>query len=114
MGGRLVALISIQDRLRPKVLATLAALKNFGLDRVVMLIGDIEATATARAREIGLEESQLLPDQKAAFVISTGSAFLRSKGLHIYSGILLAGVTLSPIYKYRHRLAAHFRILAEK
>lgn len=45
----------------------------------------------------------------AAFVLCTGSAFLRSKGLHIYSGISLAGMTLSHIYKYRHRLVCRFK-----
>lgn len=47
----------------------------------------------------------------AAFILCTGSAFLRSKGLHIYSGISLAGMTLSHIYKYRHRLACRFKNL---
>lgn len=47
----------------------------------------------------------------AAFVLCTSSAFLRSKGLHIYSGISLAGMTLSHIFKYRHRLAGRFRNL---
>lgn len=46
-----------------------------------------------------------------AFVVCTGSAFLRSKGLHIYSGISLAGMTLSHIYKYRKSLLGRFRSL---
>lgn len=70
VGGHLVALISIQDRLRPKVRETVAALKEDGFKRVVMLTGDIEATAAALADEIGFKEyrSHLLPDQKAGFV----------------------------------------------
>lgn len=70
VGGSLAALISIQDRLRPDVRETVAALRQDGLERAVMLTGDIEATAAALAREIGFEEyrSHLLPDQKAAFV----------------------------------------------
>jgi len=70
VGGEMSALISIQDRLRPDVRETVAALKRDGLERVVMLTGDIEATAAALAREIGFEEyrSHLLPDQKAVFV----------------------------------------------
>lgn len=46
-----------------------------------------------------------------AFVVCTGSAFLRSKGLHIYSGISLAGMTLNHIYKYRKSLLGRFRSL---
>ncbi|UQZ88206.1 hypothetical protein C4J81_02850 [Deltaproteobacteria bacterium Smac51] len=45
----------------------------------------------------------------AAFVVCTSSAFLRSKGLHVYSGLTLAGMTVQHIYKYRKRLLAMFR-----
>ncbi|MDR2945216.1 MAG: heavy metal translocating P-type ATPase [Candidatus Adiutrix sp.] len=70
VGGRLAALIAIEDQLRPQVRETLANLKNSGLDRTIMLTGDIESTAAALAREAGFQEyrSQMLPDQKAAFV----------------------------------------------
>jgi P-type E1-E2 ATPase len=70
VGGRLAALIAIEDQLRPQVRETLANLKNSGLDRAIMLTGDIESTAAALAREAGFQEyrSQMLPDQKAAFV----------------------------------------------
>lgn len=39
-----------------------------------------------------------------AFAVCTSSAFLRSKGLHVYSGLALAGLTVQHIYKYRKRL----------
>ncbi len=70
VGGRLAALIAIEDQLRPQVRETLEHLKNSGLGRAVMLTGDIESTAAAVAREAGFQEyrSQMLPDQKAAFV----------------------------------------------
>jgi|GEM_PF-3926022 len=42
------------------------------------------------------------------FVVCTGSAFLRSKGLHVYSGLSLAGMTVSHIYKYRTKLKKTF------
>lgn len=48
-----------------------------------------------------------------AFAACTGSAFLRSKGLHIYSGISLAGMTLNHIYKYRKSLLCRLRSLTE-
>ena len=43
-----------------------------------------------------------------AFMVCTSSAFLRSKGLHVYSGLALAGLTIQHIAKYRRRLAAIF------
>ncbi len=43
-----------------------------------------------------------------AFVICTSSAFLRSKGLHVYSGLTWAGLTLQHMYKYRQRLLKAF------
>ena len=46
-----------------------------------------------------------------AFVVCTGSAALRSKGWHIYSGLTLAGLTVQHIYKYRKRLLAYFNNL---
>lgn len=48
----------------------------------------------------------------AAFVICTGSAVLRSKGLHIYSGLSLAGMTIGHMFKYRRQLAGRFKNLA--
>jgi Cu2+-exporting ATPase len=70
MGGRLSALISIKDQLRPGVPELLSALKADGLTRQIMLTGDVETTAAALARETGFTEyhSHLLPDGKAAFV----------------------------------------------
>ncbi|MDR1044369.1 MAG: heavy metal translocating P-type ATPase [Candidatus Adiutrix sp.] len=70
VGGRLAALIVIEDQLRPGVRETLATLRADGLERAIMLTGDIESTAAALARETGFTEyrSHLLPDQKASFV----------------------------------------------
>jgi hypothetical protein len=33
---------------------------------------------------------------------------LRSKGLHVQSGLALIALTLQHIYQYRHKLAAYF------
>lgn len=41
-----------------------------------------------------------------AFVVCLSSGFLRSKGLHVYSGLTLAGLTVQHVVKYRKRLAA--------
>lgn len=44
----------------------------------------------------------------SAFIICTSSAFLRSKGLHVYSGLTLAGLTVQHVFKYRKYLQAIF------
>ena len=44
-----------------------------------------------------------------AFIVCSGSAALRSKGLHVYSGLTLAGLTVQHLYKYRKRLLASFK-----
>jgi Cu2+-exporting ATPase len=64
----LAALISIRDRLRSGVKETIATLKQTGIDRVIMLTGDLKNAAAAMAKEAGFTEylSELLPDQKAA------------------------------------------------
>ncbi|MDR1110155.1 MAG: heavy metal translocating P-type ATPase [Deltaproteobacteria bacterium] len=64
---RLAALIAIKDRLRPGVKRTIATLKEQGVDRIVMLTGDLRNAAQAMANEAGFTEflAELLPDQKA-------------------------------------------------
>jgi Cu2+-exporting ATPase len=64
----LAALIAIRDKLRAGVRETIAGLKDRGVERVVMLTGDLENAAAAMARQAGFTEylSELLPDQKAA------------------------------------------------
>lgn len=74
VGVRLAGLIAIEDKLRPGARQALADLRRAGFQRAIMLTGDIESTAAARAEEAGFSEyrSQLLPDQKAAFVEELG------------------------------------------
>lgn len=40
----------------------------------------------------------------AAFLLCLGAGFLRAKGLHVYSGLTLAGLTAQHIYRHRRRL----------
>lgn len=44
-----------------------------------------------------------------AFVVCTSSAFLRSKTLHVYSGLTLAGLTVQHIWKFRKRILGYLR-----
>jgi hypothetical protein len=46
-----------------------------------------------------------------AFAVCAGSAALRSRGWHIYSGLTLACLTVQHLYKHRKRLLAYFRNL---
>ena len=67
--GRPVALIAIADTPRPTSAAAIAALREMGIE-VVMLTGDNEATARRIARELGIESviAEVLPGDKASKV----------------------------------------------
>ncbi len=67
--GRPVALIAIADAPRPTSAAAIAALREMGVE-VVMLTGDNEATARRIARELGIESviAEVLPGDKASKV----------------------------------------------
>src|SRR5690606_11441468 len=65
--------IALADRPRPESAAALGALRGAGIDRLVMLTGDNDATARALASELGqpgLDEVRagLLPDDKVAAI----------------------------------------------
>ncbi|MDR2368879.1 MAG: heavy metal translocating P-type ATPase [Deltaproteobacteria bacterium] len=81
---QLAALISIKDRLRPGVKKTIATLKEQGVERIVMLTGDLRNAAQAMANEAGFTEflAELLPDQKAKVLKG-----LRRRG----DGVLMVG-----------------------
>lgn len=68
--GSLVGLIAVADRLRPEASTAVAALRQVGIERVVMLTGDHEETAGSIARAAGVDEYRagLLPEDKAAVV----------------------------------------------
>jgi Cd2+/Zn2+-exporting ATPase len=60
------ALIGLVDRARPNVAATLARLKELGIQHTVMLTGDREEVARCVAKEVGIDEcrADLLPQDK--------------------------------------------------
>ena len=59
-------------------------------------------------RRISPEAAEYLT-MTGAFVVCTSSAFLRSKNLHVYSGLTLAGLTIQHIWKFRKRILAYIR-----
>ena len=68
--GRLAAVISIKDPVRPESAEVVAKLKELGIKKVVMMTGDSDRTAKAIAEQVGVDEyySEVLPEDKAKFV----------------------------------------------
>ena len=70
IGGKLAAVILIEDPLRPEAKDTIEALKHLGIKKIVMMTGDSERTARAIAEKVGVDQyfSEVLPEDKAGFV----------------------------------------------
>ena len=68
--GRFAGCILISDLLKPHAKEAIAALKNAGVTRTVMLTGDTKRVADAVAAELGIHEvcSELLPADKVSRV----------------------------------------------
>ncbi|MTI83259.1 MAG: cadmium-translocating P-type ATPase [Firmicutes bacterium] len=62
----IVGVISIADQVRESAPAVINQLKNMGIDKVVMLTGDNQRTASSIAKELGIDEFKagLLPEEK--------------------------------------------------
>jgi Cd2+/Zn2+-exporting ATPase len=63
-------LIALSDTLRPAAAATIAQLKQLGIERVVLLTGDNQQVATTIGAALGIDEVRagLLPHEKVAAV----------------------------------------------
>lgn len=74
--GKLVAVICIADPLREEAKGAAAALKEAGMEKVVMMTGDSDRTAAAIAAQAGVDEyySEVLPEDKARFIEKEKSA----------------------------------------
>lgn len=72
ISGRLVAVLCIEDPLRPEARDVVQKLRQLGMDNIVMMTGDSDKTARAVASEVGVDRyySEVLPEDKAAFVRS--------------------------------------------
>lgn len=70
LNGKLMAIIWIQDPLRPEAPQVLRNLRQAGFKRLVMMTGDSERTAAAVAAKIGVDQfyAEVLPEDKARFV----------------------------------------------
>jgi len=64
-----VGLLAAADTIRPEVPAALAAIRTYGIQRIELLTGDNERTASALAERLGVRyRANLLPDEKIAIV----------------------------------------------
>ena len=70
IAGELAAVVCIADPLRKDAKDAIRALHACGVKKLVMMTGDNRRTAEAVAREVGVDEvySEVLPEDKAAFV----------------------------------------------
>ena len=68
--GKYLGVIAVMDVARPEAKATLAALKEVGIRKMVMLTGDHQKVADAVAADIGITDplGSLLPEDKVAAI----------------------------------------------
>ncbi|MBN8968133.1 MAG: cadmium-translocating P-type ATPase [Rhizobiales bacterium] len=78
--GKFVGVIFIADTLRSGAREAIAALKESGVKRVIMLTGDNAATAKAIAGDLGIDEvkADLMPEDKVAAITE-----LQKQGLKV-------------------------------
>lgn len=65
-----LGLIALADAIKPEARTIIARLHDLGVERIVMLTGDNDATANAVAGELGIDEvrAELLPEDKVAAI----------------------------------------------
>jgi len=85
--GEFAGRIVFADKLREETAATVAELKDLGMQEIVMLTGDNKVTAAAIAQKVGLDfRAQLLPEDKVREVKSLrekyGSAAMVGDGIN--------------------------------
>lgn len=68
--GKLAAVISIEDPLRPEAAEVVKLLRGCGFTKIVMMTGDSDRIARTIAEKVGVDEyySEVLPEDKAGFV----------------------------------------------
>lgn len=68
--GKVLGILAIGDTMRPEVPEALQLLHAAGLEKIVMLSGDNQRTASAIAQQAGIDEARgdLMPDQKVEHV----------------------------------------------
>lgn len=72
-----LAIFAVGDAIRANAKAAIQALHDAGIERVLMLSGDNQRTASAIAQQVGIDDAQgdLLPDDKTARVKELASQY---------------------------------------
>jgi heavy metal translocating P-type ATPase len=78
--GKLLGTIGMRDRVRQNAAGTLKRLKKLGVEKLVMLTGDIQSKADSLAKELGIDTvyANMKPTDKAAVIKE-----LKAKGAKI-------------------------------
>jgi Cd2+/Zn2+-exporting ATPase len=89
--GEILGIIAIADTLRPEVVEALRLIHAAGIEKVIMLSGDNQRTASAIAKQAGIDEAigDLMPDQKVEHV-------RRLVAQHTHVGMIGDGVNDAP------------------
>jgi Cd2+/Zn2+-exporting ATPase len=89
--GEILGIIAIADTLRPDVSEALRLIHAAGIEKIVMLSGDNQRTASAIARQAGIDEAigDLMPEQKVEHVRQLVSKYQ-------YVGMIGDGVNDAP------------------
>lgn len=89
--GEILGIIAIADTLRPEVVEALRLIHAAGIEKVIMLSGDNQRTASAVAKQAGIDEAigDLMPDQKVEHV-------RRLVAQHTHVGMIGDGVNDAP------------------
>ncbi|MBN9605973.1 MAG: cadmium-translocating P-type ATPase [Actinomycetales bacterium] len=68
--GRFAGVLRLRDRIRPETAATLAALEHLGVERTVVISGDVDGTARELAAQAGVDEvyPECSPEDKVRLV----------------------------------------------
>lgn len=95
---RVLGIIAIADRERESARETIAELRRLGIDRIVMLTGDHDATARAIADRLDVDEyhAGLLPEEKVELIkrIETESGAVAMIGDGVNDAPALAAATV--------------------
>ena len=68
--GKILGIIAIADTLRPEVTEALRQIHAAGIEKIIMLSGDNQRTASAIAKQAGIDEAigDLMPEQKVEYI----------------------------------------------
>ncbi|MHB1083035.1 MAG: heavy metal translocating P-type ATPase [Prosthecobacter sp.] len=89
--GKILGILAIGDTMRPEVSNALTLIHDAGIEKLVMLSGDIQCTVDAIARQAGIDEAygDLMPEQQIEHI-------KRLMAKHHYVGMIGDGVNDAP------------------